>query len=296
MAQQVDPLGAISIGEGFMVMDDYSVSSSPTMTSSINDGIPMMSSKDYLAWMDSETTGLDTEKDKILEVALVITDKDLNEVESFTIAIRQTDSTFSNMSYWASEAHNSKSCTSSLSLVESCKNPEYSMDLEGVELHICQILDKYRGRGCLVLCGSSVYVDKLFIKKWMPKVDERLHYRLMDVSAILESVKRWIPSIMKYQPENTVEHRAIADIRSSIDLMRFYKNNLFVEPTRLSATPSFDLYQDSFKRKKNTGKLQSFSPIRNSNNNLSNGYRPNMEPACKNTTGKGIDCIKYNKS
>jgi oligoribonuclease len=186
----------------------------------------MFPNREHLVWVDCETTGLDFEKDRILEIAVIITDKYLNEVESYEAIVRQSEEDLERMSEWARKTHSGPTSLG-LSLIEACRSEKHSIPIAAVQESLCKLLDRYRGRHRLQVAGSSVYVDKMFVMKWMPMVNDRLHYRVIDVSTFLECVKRWEPGMVKYQPQNTVEHRAISDIRSSLQLMRYYKAELF---------------------------------------------------------------------
>jgi oligoribonuclease len=179
-------------------------------------------------WIDLETSGL-TIDDHILEIALVITDTHLNEIEMFTTTIKQNENILNNMSDWHKRTFGKNKNDNEISLIEKCKSNEHSLALQEVEEKIVNILDKYRNNYRLPLAGSSIYMDKMFISKWMPKVNDRLHYRLLDVSSILEFTKMWIPHIKYYKPAKTSDHSALNDIRSSIRLMMFYKNVLFMQ-------------------------------------------------------------------
>jgi oligoribonuclease len=96
------------------------------------------------------------------------------------------------------------------------------MPLADAEAHIVRILDAHRQDRRLMLAGSSVYIDKMFLRRWMPRVDERLHYRVIDVSSLMEVVRRFRPHLARAQPASRVTHRALGDIFSSISLLRFY--------------------------------------------------------------------------
>lgn len=196
--------------------------------------------REHIAWIDCETTGLDFDNDSILEIAVIITDKYLKEIEHYEAIVRQPEVVLDTMSEWARKTH---SLTPSLgiSLADACRSEGHSLPLAEIETHLCSLLDKYRGKRKLQIAGSSVWVDKVFIMKRMPALHERLHYRVVDVSTLLECVKRWSPGIIKYQPENTVDHRAISDIRSSLQLMRYYKSELFnpVEDNRSRANSQY---------------------------------------------------------
>ena len=124
------------------------------------------------------------------------------------------------------------------SLVDECRSDARSMPLADAEAHIVRILDAHRHGRRLTLAGSSVYIDKMFLRRWMPRVDERLHYRVIDVSSLMEVVRRFRPHLVRAQPANRVTHRALGDIFSSISLLRFYV--ALLPPLLPAHAPVFD--------------------------------------------------------
>ncbi|XP_017040154.1 probable oligoribonuclease [Drosophila ficusphila] len=173
-----------------------------------------------IVWMDLEMTGLDIEKDKILEVSCIITDKDLNvRSEGPCFAINHPQNVYDSMNEWCMKHHYESG------LVDRCKSsevkPEQASDL------ILSFLEKNIPKRACPLAGNSVYMDRLFLRKYMPLVDEYLHYRIVDVSTIKELAKRWRPDVVMAAPQKVFAHRSLDDILESISELKYYKANLF---------------------------------------------------------------------
>lgn len=182
----------------------------------------MMTSQN-LIWIDMEMTGLNVEHDKILEIAVVITDSELNILnETIDIAISQPKEILDNMNDWCKEHHGQSGLTdrsmhSGLTIAEASKI-------------IFKVISKYCEESQGLLCGNSVYVDRMFLKKFFPKIESYLSYRLIDVSSIKEIAKRWYPhEVTKFlkHKETDVTHRALDDIKWSINELKFYREAIF---------------------------------------------------------------------
>lgn len=186
-------------------------------------GSPLMYNRcDNLVWIDCETTGLNFQKDHILEIAVVITDGNLNELESYSVVIRHTAKSLKHMSKWSKEQFSIKSPITGLSLIDRCMKEEDSVFLHVAERHIVAMMDRHNNGTKMLIAGSSIQYDKRFLEKRMPSLHDRLHYRVLDVSGLLEVIRRWNPAIEKYQPPKKGNHTALLDVHSSLDLMRFY--------------------------------------------------------------------------
>ncbi|XP_002013689.2 probable oligoribonuclease [Drosophila persimilis] len=173
-----------------------------------------------LVWMDLEMTGLDVDTDKILEVSCIITDKDLNiKSEGPCFAINYPEDVYKNMNEWCIKHHNESG------LIDRCRSSDVTPDKAG-DL-VMSYLQKNIPKGKCPLAGSSVYMDRLFIRKYMSPVNEYLHYRIVDVSTIKELAKRWYPDIAKAAPRKVFAHRSLDDIMESIQELKYYKEHLF---------------------------------------------------------------------
>ncbi len=171
----------------------------------------------YLIWLDMEMSGLNPETDSILEVAVVVTDNELKIIDQLeSIAINQPDSVLSNMDSWNTAAHTKSG------LVERVKRSQISVD-DAQEL-VLNFVKKYVKKNTTPLCGNTVYQDRKFIIKYMPKLEDFLHYRLIDVSTIKELAKRWYSNMPVFEKHN--KHEALADIIESIEELKHYRKFL----------------------------------------------------------------------
>ncbi|XP_076668525.1 putative oligoribonuclease [Andrena cerasifolii] len=179
------------------------------------------SNSDYIVWIDTELTGLDIERDTILEIACLITDKDLNiKSEEFNVVINQPDSILGNMNEWNTTHHTENG----LIYESQCSK----IDLKKAEEMLLNFIKKYVPKGCCPLAGNTVYMDCLFLLKWMPLVHSHNSYRIIDVSSVKELVRRWNPRIYENLPEKQFVHRALPDIKESIQELKYYKENIFI--------------------------------------------------------------------
>ncbi len=173
-----------------------------------------------LVWIDMEFSGLDPGKDVVLEIASAVTDSELNIIaEGPDIVVHQPDGVLEGMDEW-NRTHHQKS-----GLTEQVRKSRETV--EGAQRKTLEFLKKHVKKGDSPLCGNSVHVDRLFMKKHMPGIDEYLHYRIIDVSTIKELVRRWYPKMEPYKKEGT--HRAAQDIIESINELRHYRENVFVK-------------------------------------------------------------------
>ncbi len=171
----------------------------------------------YLIWLDMEMSGLNPDTDAILEVAVVVTDNELKIIDQLeSIAINQPDSVLSNMDSWNTAAHTKSG------LVERVKASQISVDV--AQDMILHFLKKYLKKNTSPLCGNTVYQDRKFIIKYMPKLEDFLHYRLIDVSTIKELAKRWYSDMPVFEKHN--KHEALADIIESIEELKHYRKFL----------------------------------------------------------------------
>ncbi|EFX81723.1 hypothetical protein DAPPUDRAFT_92597 [Daphnia pulex] len=179
-----------------------------------------LAARNRIVWMDLEMTGLDETKDYILEAACLITDQDLNIVaEGPNIIINQPDSILDGMGEWCKKTHGESGLT------EACRNSNISV--EEAQEQLVDFIGRYTNPGECPLAGNSIGEDKRFLYKYMPKLINHLHYRIIDVSTIKELGRRWNPDVLKNAPPKSLTHRAMDDIKESLIELSFYKANIF---------------------------------------------------------------------
>lgn len=174
-----------------------------------------------LVWIDLEMTGLDANKDVILEIATLVTDSQLTIIEEGpSLVIAQPKNVLESMSDWAKEHH---AASGLLARVE-----EEGVPLHEAEARTLAFIMEHCAKGKALLCGNSIWQDKTFLVRYMPKVIEYLHYRLLDVSTVKELVHRWYPNDSHAQFQKQNKHRAVDDIRESVAELKNYRKYFFV--------------------------------------------------------------------
>jgi oligoribonuclease len=177
---------------------------------------------DLLVWMDLEMTGLDPDRERIIEVAIIVTGGDLTIVaEGPDVVIHQPDDILAAMDEWNTTHHGQSGLTER---VRASTVTEATAEQEIVSFLDAHVPTTSRP----VLAGNSIHQDRRFIRRYLPALDARLHYRMVDVSTIKELAKRWYPGIMDLRPAKKETHRALDDVRESIDELRFYRERIFV--------------------------------------------------------------------
>ena len=175
--------------------------------------------KTNFIWLDLEMTGLNVEKDKIIEIAVMITDKSLNIIsEGLSIVIKQNKCLLDEMDEWNNYHHKKSGLYK--------KVIQSTVSCSDAEISILNFLNKYTEKGISPICGNSVYQDRIFLKKYMPDLESFFHYRNIDVSTIKELAKNWRPEIYDQVKKNS-KHVALSDIKESIDELVLYKQTLF---------------------------------------------------------------------
>lgn len=172
-----------------------------------------------LVWIDMEMTGLDPESCVVLEIATIVTDKDLNVLaQGPVIAIQQSDAVLANMDEWCTKTHGESG------LIKRCQQSEHDVEMAAIET--LAFLQDYVPPGKSPLCGNSIGQDRRFLVKYMPKLEEYFHYRNIDVSSIKELCARWQPQILTGFKKKGV-HLALDDIKESIEELRYYRETVF---------------------------------------------------------------------
>ena len=180
-----------------------------------------MPAEDRLVWIDLEMTGLDPMHDEIVEIACIVTEGDLTELdEGISLVVKPNDAPLAAMDQFVVDMHTSSGLIDVIPQGVSLADAN-----EAVLAYIKSHIPESRKAP---LAGSSVYVDRIFLSRYMPDIDAHLHYRIVDVSSIKELTKRWYPRAYYNTPEKTGNHRALADIRESIAELRYYRDAVMV--------------------------------------------------------------------
>jgi oligoribonuclease len=179
------------------------------------------SENDRLVWIDCEMTGLDLDLDELVEIAVVVTDFELRPLHpGFQIVIKPDDSALAHMSEFVREMH------ASSGLLEEIPQGVSTADAEFQALEYIQQFVPQEGKA--PLAGNTIGTDRMFLAKYMPRIDRWLHYRNVDVSSIKELSRRWYPRAYIHAPAKDGGHRALADIRESVRELAYYRQAVFV--------------------------------------------------------------------
>jgi oligoribonuclease len=177
---------------------------------------------DKLVWIDCEMTGLELSRDALIEIAVLVTDADLNILdEGLDIVIGCADDVLDTMVPFVKQMHESSGLTEQVR--------QSSVTLGEAEKLVLDYIKQYVPEpNSGVLCGNSIATDRGFIARDMPALDAHLHYRMIDVSSIKELARRWYPRVYFGQPQKGLAHRALADIVESVQELRYYRSTVFV--------------------------------------------------------------------
>ena len=178
-----------------------------------------MKEKSNLIWIDLEMTGLDTQNDYIIEIATIVTDKNLNILaEGPNLTIHQPNEIMNNMDDWNTKQHTRSGLKDRVS--------QSDINESAAERETIKFLEKFTFKGQSPLCGNSICQDRRFLARCMPELEAFCHYRNVDVTSIRELGKRWyFEDTDNYSKRSN--HRALDDIRESIDELRYYRKTLF---------------------------------------------------------------------
>jgi oligoribonuclease len=176
----------------------------------------------YLVWIDCEMTGLNVEKDCLVEIAVVVTDSELNVLDpGLDLVIKPNAESLANMGEFVTEMHTSSG------LINEFNDGH---DLETAERMVLEYVQRWVTEPRQApLAGNSIGTDRMFLNRYMPTLDSFLHYRNIDVSSVKELTRRWYPKVYFQLPKKDGGHRALADILESIKELRYYRKTVFVE-------------------------------------------------------------------
>ncbi len=179
------------------------------------------STNDRLVWIDCEMTGLDLAVDELVEIAVVVTDFELNILDpGFQIVIKPDASAMENMGEFVTEMHRSSGLLDEI---------PHGVSLADAEFQALEYIQRFAPvEGKAPLAGNTIGTDRMFLAKYMPRVDRWLHYRNVDVSSIKELSRRWYPRAYIHAPAKNGGHRALADILESIRELAYYREAVFV--------------------------------------------------------------------
>lgn len=180
-----------------------------------------VSAKNGLVWIDLEMTGLSPDTDRIIEIATIVTDDDLNVLaEGPVLAVHQSESVLAAMDDWNQRTHKATG------LVERVRAS--SLSESDAERRTLDFIQRHVAKNRSPMCGNSICQDRRFLARYMPTLEGWFHYRNLDVSTLKELVTRWKPSLASgLQKKNT--HKALDDIRESIDELKYYREYFLVK-------------------------------------------------------------------
>lgn len=175
--------------------------------------------KNNLIWIDLEMTGLDPNRDRIIEIATVITDSDLNILaEGPVLAISQPESQLALMDDWNVNTHTSTGLLNRVKLS--------NISEEQAEQQTIDFISQWVPENCSPICGNTIGQDRRFLFNYMPKLEKYFHYRYLDVSTIKELARRWKPEILTELTKKGT-HQALDDIKDSISELAYYRTHFF---------------------------------------------------------------------
>ena len=173
-----------------------------------------LKSRDNLIWIDLEMTGLDPETERIIEVATLVTDSDLNLIaEGPNLIISQSKELLDSMDEWNQNQHGSSG------LIKEVIKSDITEQI--AEIETLDFISKYVGEKASPMCGNTVSHDRRFLSKYMPRLEAYFNYRHIDVSSFKEVAVRWMNEAQVYEKKGS--HRALGDIKESVEELRFYK-------------------------------------------------------------------------
>ena len=173
-----------------------------------------------LVWIDCEMSGLDPERERLLEIAVIITGPELTpRIEGPVLVVHQTDALLNGMDAWNKGTHGRSG------LIDKVKAS--SVDEAQAEAELLAFIQRYVPKGTSPLCGNTISQDRRFLVKYMPKLEGWLHYRNLDVSTLKELARRWKPAVYSAFKKQQ-KHTALADVHESIDELEHYRKHFIL--------------------------------------------------------------------
>ncbi len=186
---------------------------------------------DRLVWLDLEMTGLDVARHVIVEIAVLVTDAQLQPLDDgVDVVVHQPPSALAEMDDFVVAMHTRSGLLAEIQASTVTLDAAGAAALAYVQSHV--------GPGIAPLCGNSIGVDRRFLDRQLPELDAYLHYRSIDVSSLKELCRRWYPSVYRNRPGKIEVHRALGDVRESIAELQFYREHLLVPEAPSEASPS----------------------------------------------------------
>ncbi len=177
----------------------------------------MAQDANQLVWLDMEMTGLDPERERIIELAMIVTDNNLALIaESPVWVLHQSDAQLDAMDDWNKKTHGRSGLIA--------KVKASILDEATVESAALEFMQSYVPKGASPMCGNSIGQDRRFMVRYMPKLEDFFHYRNLDVSTLKELCKRWMPDVAKGFVKKS-DHTALVDIRESIEELKYYREH-----------------------------------------------------------------------
>ena len=177
----------------------------------------MAQNTNYLIWLDMEMTGLDPERERIIELAMIVTDSELNVIAEWpSWVVHQSDELLDAMDNWNKSTHGRSG------LIERVRAS--TLDEAAAEALALDFVRQYVPKGASPLCGNTISQDRRFMVRYMPQLESWFHYRNLDVSTLKELCKRWKPQVARGVVKRSA-HTALADIRESIEELKYYRQH-----------------------------------------------------------------------
>jgi oligoribonuclease len=179
---------------------------------------------DRLVWIDLEMTGLDVERDVIVEIACIVTDAELQPLDDgIQIVVHQPADALARMDPFVRKMHTKSG------LLPEIERATTTLAAAGAQV-LAHIRKHVPVEGTAPLCGNSIGMDRRFLARYLPELDRFAHYRCIDVSSLKELCRRWHPTVYRGRPGKSEQHRALDDIRESIEELRYYRTHLLRAP------------------------------------------------------------------